>query len=215
MSGMYMGRYLLIYWYIPILSYKVSPENIAFGPKAGEIQLLKISSFGEWHINEVPGWLKLEISTATGTEEILVWTADENITNNSKTAKINVIFGNNISKSVEIVQHGVNKEIWGTPIENDSVSSFNEDTKTGNWSFNDLNKYIEEIRGSPEKIDFISLFNNIDPNCEVYYYINEEKISVEDITTFINKIKFGGTEKLVPNSLKYNSQGKLIEFGQE
>ncbi|MCD4731327.1 MAG: BACON domain-containing protein [Bacteroidales bacterium] len=205
----------LIYWYIPILSYKVSPENIAFGPKAGEIQLLKISSFGEWHINEVPGWLKLEISTATGTEEILVWTADENITNNSKTAKINVIFGNNISKSVEIVQHGVNKEIWGTPIENDSVSSFNEDTKTGNWSFNDLNKYIEEIRGSPEKIDFISLFNNIDPNCEVYYYINEEKISVEDITTFINKIKFGGTEKLVPNSLKYNSQGKLIEFGQE
>ena len=115
----------------------------------------------------------------------------------------------------EIVQHGVNKEIGKTPIENDSVSSFNEDTKTGNWSFNDLNKYIEEIRGSPEKIDFISLFNNIDPNCEVYYYINGDKISSEDITTFINKVKFGGTERLVPNSLKYNPQGKLIEFGQE
>lgn len=205
----------LIYKYIPILSYKVSPDNIEFGPKAGEIQLLKINSFGEWQINDVPGWLKLEKMTATGTEEILVWTADENKSNSSKTATINVIFGNNISKSVEIVQHGVNKEIGITPVENDSVASFNEDGETGNWSFNDLNKYIEGIRGSSDKIDFSSLFKNIDPNCEVYYYINEEKYSVEDITTFMNKIKFGGTEKLVPNSLKYNSQGKLIEFGQE
>ncbi len=98
---------------------------------------------------------------------------------------------------------------------NDSISSPDENIETGNWSFNDLNKYIEGIRGSSENIDFSSLFNDIDPNCEVYYYINGEKISVEDITTFLNKIKFGGSEKVVPNSLKYNSQGKLIEFGQE
>jgi len=205
----------LIYKFAPILSYKVNPKKIEFSSKAGEIQLLKISSFGEWHINDVPEWLKLEISESSGIEEILVWTTDENKSNNSKTAKINVIFGNNISKSVEIVQMGIKNETGKSPLDNDTTISSNQNTEIGNWSFDDLDAYIEKIRGSSEKIDFNILFNNIDPNCEVYYYINKEKISVEDITTFINKIKFGGTEKVVPNSLKYNSQGKLIEFGQE
>jgi len=205
----------LIYKYIPILSYRVSPENIEFGPKAGEIQLLKINSFGEWQVTEIPEWLKLEIATASGTEEFLVWTADENKSNNSKTATMRVMFGNNISKSIEIVQHGINKKITKTGMENDTISSNKKYAETGNWNFNDLNKYIEGIRGSSDKIVFSEVFKNIDPNCEVYYYINGDKISAEDITTFLNKIKFGGREKLVPNSLKYNSQGKLIEFGQE
>jgi len=205
----------LIYKFAPILSYKVNPENITFSSKAGDIQLLKISSSGEWQINDVPEWLKLEILTASGTEEILVWTADENSTNDKKTATIHVLFGYNISKSIEIVQLGANNEIEKTIIENDSISSIKKHTETGNWNFNDLNRYIEGIRGSSDKVDFSEVFKNIDPNCEVYYYINGDKISSEDITTFINKVKFGGTEKLVPNSLKYNPQGKLIEFGQE
>lgn len=205
----------LIYKFAPILSYKVNPKNIEFSSKAGDIQLLKISSFGEWQIYDVPEWLKMEILESSGTEEILVWTTDENKSNQSKTAKINVTFGNNISKSVEIVQMGVVDETGKTSLESDTTKSTEDNIISGNWNFDDLNVYIEKLRGSSEKIDFSILFNNIDPNCEVYYYINGEKISVEDITTFINKIKFGGTEKLVPNSLKYNSQGKLIEFGQE
>lgn len=205
----------LAYKYGAIISYKVNPKNIEFSSKAGEIQLLKISSFGEWQISEIPEWLKMEKVTSSGTEEILVWTADENKTNSTKKANIKVMFGNNISKSVEIIQLGEDEGIGKTSTENDTVSSFNESIETGNWSFNDLNSYIEGIRGSSDNIDFNSLFNDIDPNCEVYYYINGEKISSEDVTTFLNKIKFGGSEKLVPNSLKYNSQGKLIEFGQE
>lgn len=205
----------LIYKYIPILSYKVSPENIEFSSVAGEIKLLKVSSFGEWNIENVPEWIKLEKLSASGTDEVLIWTADENGENNSRTSTITVLFGNNISKSIEIVQHGINKDIGTkTTTVNDSVSLANN-ALNAKWSYNDLNSYIEGIRGSSEKIDLNKLFNYVNPNCEVYYYINGEKISSEDINTFINKIKFGGAEKVVPNSLKYNSEGILIEFGQE
>lgn len=88
--------------------------------------------------------------------------------------------------------------------------------ETNEWTFNDLVAYIEEIRGTSASIDFDKLFEYIDPNCEVFYYINNQKLSSsENITTFINKIKFGATEKIVVNSLKYNSQRKIIEFCQE
>ena len=210
---------ILIYKYIPILSYKVKPETIEFGAKAGEIQLLKIQSSGKWQINDVPGWLKMEKLTDTGTEEILVWTAGDNKTNNSKTAVIHVDFGHNVSKPVQIVQHGISDKTGAktgiTPMENDTVSTLYKKSQPDKWSYIDLNTYIEGIRESSEKIDFGELFKHVDPNCEVYYYINEEKLPGEDITTFINKIKLGGIEKLKPNSLKYDSQGKIIEFGQE
>ncbi len=100
----------LVYKYGPILSYKVNPQSIEFSSKAGEIQLLKISSFGEWQINDVPEWLKMDKISASGTEEVLVWTTDENKTNTAKTANIQVFFGNNISKTIEMVQLG--KDGW-------------------------------------------------------------------------------------------------------
>ena len=88
--------------------------------------------------------------------------------------------------------------------------------KSDKWTFDDLSSYIEEIRGTSETINFDELFKHIDPDCEVYYYINGEKMSSsEDITTFINRIKFGAADKIVVNSIKYNSQGKIIEFCQE
>ena len=209
----------LIYKYIPITSDKIIPEKIEFSPNAGETQLLKIQSSGKWQIKDVPDWLVFDKLRATGTDEIIVTTSEENSTVNSKVAVINIFFENNISKSVEIVQIGISKKLEATPeiipVDIDTISTISEKVETDKWSFNDLNSFIESVRGSSETIYFDKLFNHVDTNCEVYYYINEERYSSEDITTFINKIKFGGTEKLVPNSLKYNSQGKIIEFGQE
>ncbi len=203
----------------PIISDKIEPENMEFSPGAGEIQLLKIQSSGEWQIKDVPGWLTFDKLKATGTEEIIITTSEENTTINSKVAVIHVDFENNESKFVEIVQLGISEKLVEVPeivLEDvDTALTIVEKVEFVKWSFDDLNFYIESIRGSSAPIDFDKLFIHIDPGCEVYYYINEEKLSSEDITTFINKIKLGGSEKLVLNSLKYNSQGKIIEFGQE
>ena len=172
---------------------EVNDTSVTLIPVIGENRTIKVNTNTDWEILQIPSWLKVEPPSGSATDSVVVFIIDnENIGQQSQELLFRAKNNPEISKAVEVII-----------------------TKSEKWTFDKLSAYIEEIRGISDAIDFDGLFKHVDPGCEVYYYIKGEKYSSEDITTFVNKIKFGAIDKIVPNSLKYNSKGKIIEFGQE
>ncbi len=98
----------------------------------------------------------------------------------------------------------------------DAVEEPGEEIIFEKWEFDDLNSYLDGIRNTESEINFAELYKYIDPGCDVYRYVNGERTSsYQSVNEFLQKIQLIGTGVVVENSLKYNSKGKITEFGQQ
>jgi serine/threonine protein kinase len=165
---------------------------ISFDITSKKNDKIKVSSNTDWKFGEIPAFLKINpTSGRSGNTEVNIAIQSDNV--NSTTINILASKTNNVINSLTI--------------------DFSNQKR---WSYDDLNNYLNKIRNSSGSINFDELFTNIDPKCQVYFYFNDKKMtSAEDIKTFINKIKFGSREKVVENSIIYNSEGLITEFCQE
>jgi len=210
------------YYFYGVLMNKL-PGKVEFGQAAGETKSINVPFQSGWTFSADADWIEAKIDPADNAH-LLVVTKSANTTLQDRTAILDVLQSHGKHASIKIVQSGK------APIENvNQPKNIEEDKKPREskepqteiknpemWTESDLAFYLEEIRGAAEPINYDEIFSYIDPACEVYYVIDGIKISSsEDIKTFLNKIKLGSLERLSANSIKYNNQGKISEFGQE
>ena len=168
-------------------------EVISFTNQNERDKTINIKSNLQWEITGVPDWIKVKPIKGKGDETVTISVLGE--MDEEKQASITI-------EAKKESEHSKTLMI--------KVSAH-----TPKWSFEELNAFVENVNGTSESINFDELYKFVDKSCNVYYLINNEKLSPEDIETFITRVKFGTTDKLVPGSVKYNDEGKIIEFCQE
>ncbi|RLD60837.1 MAG: hypothetical protein DRJ05_03840 [Bacteroidetes bacterium] len=190
---------------------KAKPNSITLGNQIGQSGNIEIKSNLNWTVETHDNWIGLDISEGKKNETLVITATSINETADVREGKV-IIVG--VEKRKEEIVYVTQPGTADSPVEVEEIKVKPKAT-ADKWTFDDLNGFVENIRGTDAAIDFDEIYKHIDPKCEVYFYINGDKMNSEDVTTFINKIKFGGFEKLVSNTVKYNDMGKIIEFGQE
>ncbi len=190
---------------------KAKPNTITLENQINQSGNVEIKSNLTWTAETHDDWIDLNITRGNKNETLVITATNLNTTDSVREGKV-IIVGVEKRKEeiVYVTQPGTVDSL--VDVEKPVVKP---KATTDKWTFEDLNGFVEKIRGTDAVIDFDELYNHIDPKCEVYFYINGDKMGSEDISTFINKIKFGGLEAVVANTVKYNSKGKILEFGQE
>lgn len=171
----------------------IDPEIISFSGQQDNSKSFTIESNIDWEITGIPEWIDIKPTKGDGSETIMISVSKENPDIKQATLKIEARKEPDLNKELRV----------------------NLVADTPKWTFSELNAFVGNVNGTSEKVNFDELYEFVDESCNVYYLINNEKLSPEDIETFINRVKFGTTDKLVPGTIKYNDQGKIIEFCQE
>jgi serine/threonine protein kinase len=176
---------------------------ISFDKELLKSEKIIISSNTTWKFGKIPSFLKMEpVSGPAGKTEVNIFLEGETTEESKVIVNVYAAKSNSVINSITI-------EFNEPDVETPTVNQVT-------WNYEDLKNYINKIRNTSAPVNFNELFTRIDPKCRVYYYINGKKITnSDDIKTFINKIKLGGQEKAVENSIVYNSEGKITEFCQE
>ncbi|MEZ5197667.1 MAG: protein kinase [Bacteroidales bacterium] len=171
----------------------IDPQAVSLSGAEGDTKNFTIESNVAWEVTGIPEWLDVKPTKGNTGETVTLSISNESLAREKVTLKIEA------RKEPEL-----NKELVINIVAN-----------TPKWTFEELNTFVEKINGSSEIVNFDELYEFVDKSCNVYFLINNEKMSPENIETFINRVKFGTTDKVVKGSIKYNEQGKIIEFCQE
>lgn len=174
---------------------EVKPRSVQLIPVPGKEMKVDIQTNFNWLVDGIPDWL--EVTPAEGKS-------------GNSSIQIKYLRKDDQSSVAELrILSSDKKEKIGTVT-----------VKTGEqkilWSEEELLKFVKNLRGSDKRLDMSEVYEFIDENCEVVYTKNGKKMpAAESIDAFLSRVKFGAADKVVANTIKYNDQGKIIEFCQE